>query len=298
MSSALNWDEFRLVRAIADTRSLVGAAERLGLNHSTVFRRLSTLEQQLGVRLFERSRAGYQPTPAGEEMVALASQMGDSVADFERRVAGRDIKPNGDLSVTTVDALALAVMPPILARFREAHPGVNLDLIIASQDLNLSRRDADVALRVTSGPSDTLVGRKICRIKWAVYANPEIERLYGADLVARAPWVAFGENYGPARVRRWLEKHVDRRRQICRVNAALAVVEFVALGVGAAALPCFLGDARDDLVRIGAPPSELESDLWLLTHADLRHSARVRAFMDFAGTELIKLRKLFEGEEE
>jgi DNA-binding transcriptional LysR family regulator len=100
----ISWDEFRLVKAIAETGSLAGAGDVLSLNHSTVFRRLNALEQDLGSRLFERARTGYVPTPAGEEMVALASRMFDEVIEFERRVSGRDVKPSGELRVTTNDS--------------------------------------------------------------------------------------------------------------------------------------------------------------------------------------------------
>ena len=92
MASTLDWDEFRLIKAIADAHSLVGAAEALNLNHSTVFRRLAAIENDVGARLFERSRAGYQPTEAGEEMIALADSMAESILEFERRVAGRDAR--------------------------------------------------------------------------------------------------------------------------------------------------------------------------------------------------------------
>ena len=107
MASALDWDEFRLIKAIADARSLVGAASALGVNHSTIFRRLGVVERILGAPLFERSRAGYQPTAAGEEMAALAAEIEDSVVNFERRVAGRDARPAGDVRVTTVDSIAV-----------------------------------------------------------------------------------------------------------------------------------------------------------------------------------------------
>src|ERR1700688_1681102 len=132
MSAPLSWDEFRLVKAIADARSLVGAADGLGLNHSTIFRRLGAVEEALGTRLFERSRSGYQPTAAGEEMVALATIMADSVVEFERHVAGRDVKPTGELRVTTVDSMAVYLLPPILARFRQLNPGVHLDIILSA----------------------------------------------------------------------------------------------------------------------------------------------------------------------
>src|ERR1700733_15295095 len=124
MNSPLSWDEFRLVKAIADARSLVGAAEGLGLNHSTIFRRLGAVEQALGARLFERSRSGYQPTAAGEEMVALATTMAESVQEFERRVAGRDVKATGELTVTTPEAIGQHFMPTIVAQFQTQNPGV------------------------------------------------------------------------------------------------------------------------------------------------------------------------------
>ena len=118
MKSGLSWDEFRLVKSIADARSLVGAAERLGVNHSTVFRRLAAVETAVGARLFERSRGGYQPTAAGQDMIALAATMAESIVEFERRVAGRDVKPTGELSVTVAGAVGLHFMPAIVAQFQ------------------------------------------------------------------------------------------------------------------------------------------------------------------------------------
>jgi DNA-binding transcriptional LysR family regulator len=169
MPTSMSWDEFRLVKAIADSRSLAGAAEKLTLNHSTVFRRLGALEEAMGVRLFERARAGYAPTPAGEEMIALASKMEQEIVDFERVVVGRSAKPAGELRLTTNDAFLNWLIAPMLASFRKAYPDIRLDVVVGHEHLNLSRRDADVALRATQDPPETLVGRKIARIGWAAY---------------------------------------------------------------------------------------------------------------------------------
>jgi len=296
MNGALNWDEFRLIKAIADSHSLVGAAEMLGLNHSTVFRRLTALESAIGMRLFERSRLRYQPTAAGEAMINVASGVGESIIEFERRVAGRDIKPSGGLRLTTVDSLAIYVLPPILNLFHERYPNVELDLILSSQDLSLSRRDAEVALRATHGPSGTLVGEKICTIRWAIYCAPELALRFGNDVIGSAPWIGPGDNFWPLRGRRWYEQYIERERQVCRVDTVLSMAELAAVGFGAAVLPCYIGEARNGLVRAGALRSELDIDLWLLTDIELRHSARVRAFMDLAGEELARMRGLFEGE--
>ena len=146
MANAVSWDEFRLVKAIADSRSLVGAAEALGLNHSTVFRRLGALEDAMGTRLFERSRLGYAPTAAGEEMIALAGRMAQDIIEFERTVAGRDVKPAGELRITTNDTFLAHFVAPVLASFGVAYPDIRLDVIVANTTLNLSKRDADVAI--------------------------------------------------------------------------------------------------------------------------------------------------------
>ena len=174
MGAELSWDEFRLVKAIADSRSLTGAAELLGLNHSTVFRRLAALEKSIGARLFERSRSGYRTTAAGNEMVALATTMASSIVDFERRVAGRDAKPVGELRVTTAEAIGQHFMPAIMAQFQTHNPGVVIELILSNSALNLSRRDADVAIRLTNDPPEMLVGRRICSVRWGIYCRRDI----------------------------------------------------------------------------------------------------------------------------
>ena len=297
MNSGLSWDEFRLVRSIAEARSLVGAAERLGVNHSTVFRRLAAVEAAVGARLFERSRAGYEPTSAGEEMIALAATMAESVLEFERRVAGRDIKPTGELSVTTPEAIGQHFMPGIVAQFQAQNPGIVVELILSNQSLNLSRRDADIAIRLTNDPPELLVGRRICTGRWAVYCRRDLIAELGAEPIGSLAFIGFSDGFGPASSRRWIEANVPPERLVARANSAHCLLQFALLGFGATLLPCFLGDRSPDLTRVGYLVPELDQGLWMLTHSDLRRSPRVRAFMDFAGAELIKQRRAIEGEE-
>ena len=297
MNSGLSWDEFRLVKSIAEARSLVGAAERLGVNHSTVFRRLAALESAVGARLFERARAGYEPTAAGEEMIALASTMAESVLEFERRVAGRDIKPTGELTVTVPGAVGLHFMPAIVAQFQTQNPGVVVELILTNQTLDLSRRDADVAIRLTNDPPETLVGRRICTARWAVYCRGDLAAELGAEQIESAVFIGFGDGMGPGSARRWIEAHVGSQRIVARVNSTHCMLALALQGFGAALLPCFLGDRSPDLTRVGYLLPEIDLGLWMLIHADLRRSPRVRAFMDFAGAELTRQRRAIEGEE-
>jgi DNA-binding transcriptional LysR family regulator len=297
MNSGLSWDEFRLVKSIAEARSLVGAAEMLGVNHSTVFRRLAAIEAAVGARLFERSRAGYEPTVAGEEMIALASTMAESVLEFERRVAGRDIKPTGELSVTTPEAIGQHFMPAIVAQFQTQNPGIVVELILSNQALNLSRRDADIAIRLTNDPPETLVGRRICTARWSVYGQRDLIARLGADATDTVPFVGYGDNFGSGPGRRWIGANIHPGRLVAKANSAHCMFQLALQGFGATLLPCFLGDSCPDLTRVGHLLPELDLGLWMLTHSDLRRSARVRAFMDFVGAELTKHRRAIEGQE-
>jgi DNA-binding transcriptional LysR family regulator len=296
MAASMSWEDFRLVKAISDARSLVGAAESLNLNHSTVFRRLGALEETIGTRLFERARAGYEPTAAGEEMIKLASRMDQDIVDFERKIAGRDVKPAGDLRVATNDTLLIYMLTPVFAGFRIAYPDIRVDVAIGNQSLNLSKRDADVAVRATLRPPETLVGRRIADFAWARYAARswlEKRRPVEGDDV---PWIGFGEALSHISASRWINQHVGTRRVVYRVDTVLGLAGAIEAEIGVGLLPCFIGDRSPGVVRLGLQTFDdpMES-LWLLTHPDMRNSARVRAFMDFAGAELARQKALIEG---
>ena len=200
-SRMLSWDDFRYVKAIAEARSLAGAAEAIGVNHSTVFRRLGQIEQQLGSRLFERGRAGYALTACGEQMVELAGRMNEDIVTFERKVTGQDLRPSGELRVTTSDVLLLHLLNDVLIGFRRAFPEIMLDIMVSNQRLNLSKRDADVAVRATYHNPDPLAGSKVARIAWAVFGP--VERASAPFDPARDgrhhDWVAFADTISIAR---------------------------------------------------------------------------------------------------
>jgi DNA-binding transcriptional LysR family regulator len=287
----LAWDDFRLVKAIADARGMAGAAAELGINHSTVFRRLGLIEAALGTILFERHRTGYALTPAGAEMVALAGRLDADITAFARRVAGQELTPSGELRVTTSDSLLVHLLTPLLVRFQESCPDVHLDIVIANLALNLSKRDADVAIRASSRPPETLVGRKVASIAWAVYGAQGSPAPAPPD----ARWVGLGDALSALEVAKVLAEQVPPGRIVYKVNTVLGLAEAVEGGAGLAYLPCFIADARPALVRLTAPSCDFADDLWLLTHPDLRRQPRVRVFLDFMAGELGRLRALLEG---
>jgi DNA-binding transcriptional LysR family regulator len=297
--SRLAWDDFRLVKAIADAKGLTGAAETLALNHSTVFRRLGQIEDALKAKLFERHRSGYAATAAGEEMIALAERMEDDVAAFGRKIAGRAVTPSGELRVTTNDTLLVHLLTPIFAAFRRHCPAISLDVVLTNQSLNLSKRDADIAIRATDHPPETLVGRRLATIAWALYgrrdAFPDGPRTPSAALDA-ADWVALGDNLATVKAAQAVRARVPPERIAYKVNTVLGLTEAVEAGMGIGPLPCFIADARPALGRLSERNPDFSTGLWLLTHPDLKHSARVRAFLDFVGDAVTKRRKWIEGD--
>ena len=292
----LSWDDFRYVKAIADHRSLAGAAGVLGVNHSTVFRRLAQIEEQLGSRLFERSRGGYALTPCGEEMVRLAERMDEDIVSFERRVTGHDLRPSGELRVTTNDTLHIHVMPEIFAAFRRAYPEITLDVLVSNQQLNLSKRDADIAIRATEKPPEALVGRRLAGFAWAVHGPAAMAGTSFTIADARRyDWIGFDDMLSGIKPAKWLAQHVGPERVVYKINTVLGLAEAAAAGIGLALMPCLIAANVPGLARLAPPDPELETGLWLLTHADLRQTARVRAFMDFAAAEIAKRRQTIEG---
>lgn len=291
----LPWDDLRLLNAIAQAGTLPAAAARLGMNHSTAFRRLRQVEAALGMPVFERGPGGYTPTAAGAEIVALAARIDEDLSAALRRIAGQAPVPSGEVRIATSDLLLFQLVLPVLAAFQVECPSIRLDLVTGNTPLNLSRRDADVAIRATNAPPDTLVGRKVARIAWATYATRALAGEDGGKrLLAEGPWVGFGDALaglaGAARMRGQAPAQVA-----CRFDTVGGILAGINAGLGAGLLPCFAGDQQPALVRVAPPIAAFDTELWLLTHPDLRKAPRIRAVLDFLSERLTVLRPLIEG---
>ncbi|MQM37098.1 HTH-type transcriptional regulator YofA [wastewater metagenome] len=278
----LPWDDLRLVLAIARTGSLSGAARRLRVSHATVYRRLGDLERRLGVRLFERQRSGYTPTPAGEEAAAAGKRVEDEVLAVERRVVGQDLRPSGTVRVTTTDSLLLGLLSPLFARFRRLEPDIALEVSVSDVLFSLPRREADVALRVTRRPPEHLVGQCIGTLAQAAYVSRDlvIDPSSSPD-PEELDWIGPDESWSQRELIRWMDASGHDGRCRFRADTLVGMYAAVREGIGAGVLPCYLGDAEPRLTRLTAPVPELAMDLWILMHPDLRGVARIRAFATF-----------------
>jgi DNA-binding transcriptional LysR family regulator len=269
-----DWNEPQLVLAVYRASSLTGAAKALDIDHSTAFRRLNALEARLGVRLFERLPGGaYQATAAGERMAAAAERMEDEALAIDRDLAGRDHRLSGRLRVTSSETLAYRKLTGHLARFRQTHPGIVVELVIDNRVLNLSRREADIALRPMRPKEGDLWGRKLADVAWTVYgATRYLEQSGGAasspDDLGRHALIGWEDTAAGIMAADWLNRTVPDDAFVYRTNSL--VNQFVAAkaGIGLALLPCYLGDEDEDLVRaLPGPVPDLAGELWIVTHA-------------------------------
>lgn len=271
--SQLDWDELRLVLAVAETGSLNAAAARFAVNHTTVLRRLAAVERRLGMALFERSPTGQALTPAVERALPALARMAEAALEAERHIVGSLTALDGTLRVTTTDTLAVTLVSGIVAAFAAAHPAVTIELATSNAFANLTRREADVAIRPASDPPETLVGRRVGPVSFAVYSA------VGPPPPGRTRWIGVDDSLAASAVGRWLAEHAPAG-QIARCDSLVAVRELAAAGIGNAVLPRYLGDPDARLVRLEL--LDVTADLWVLAHADLARSARVQAFTAFA----------------
>jgi DNA-binding transcriptional LysR family regulator len=295
MHRSLAWDDLLYVLSVGRAGSLSGAARALRVNHSTVFRRIGAIEEQMGVRLFDRRRDGYVPTAAGEAVVALAEEMDQQVVALERKLSGEDLRPSGTVRVTTTDTL-ISTVTPLCGKFRRAYPEICIELATGNEFLNLSRRDADVALRPSKHPPENLHGRRIASIAFAVYGSRRyLAAAGGTDLSRAHEWIALDDTLSHLAVHAWIRQNVPPEWISFRASSFIAVLEAARAGMGLGILPCYLADPVAELQRASAPMPELATDFWLLVHEDLRRTARVRAFTDFVYAEFARLRPRLEG---
>lgn len=293
---ALHWDDLRIALAIAEQRTLSGAAVQLRISHPTLSRRLRQIERRLGTRLFERTPSSLRPTAAGEELTQLALRLRDDIAALERRIGSRDTGTDGRVRLTAPDAVSEYLLPGILADLAKEHAGLAFDLIVANQVLSLAQHEADIALRVTDSPAESLHGRRIGTVAMAIYAPRGLRAPDGPESFAGMPWVGFDAALACSGPGLWVAKHIAENDIRLRANTLLAAAQAVRSGIGCGVLPCFVGGSIVDLRRIGPPLPGLALPLWLLVHPEAIRLPRIRRACDALAAKLRQAAPLLAGE--
>jgi DNA-binding transcriptional LysR family regulator len=286
----MDWDKLRVFHAAADAGSFTHAGEALGLSQSAVSRQVSALEQELKAPLFHRHARGLILTEQGELLYRTAHEVFMQLEAVRTRLTDSRDKPRGDLRVTTTLALGTTWLTPRLREFIELYPDIHLQMILDDSELDLSMRQADLAIRLRYPVQPDLIMRKLFTVHFHVYASPEYLKRFGtprsvSDL-DRHRIVSFGDP-APAYFRdiNWLETagrpSGDPRPAILRVNTTHGIRRAVDAGIGIAVLPDYLIDASSSLVLL-LPDEEIPSfDTYLVYPEELKDTARIKVFRDF-----------------
>lgn len=288
MPATLSWDDLRFVAALAREQTAASAARALGVTTATVTRRLTALESALGVQLFERSSYGMRPTDAGTIAMNAALRVEVEVLELDAAVRDYAEVPRGRLSLTSIGPI-LNMWRLDLACFIRKFDEIELSILSSPQTADIQRREADVALRICEAPPDPLVGRRFAEVNFAVYGT---EKLAGRSYSDSA-WLGWTSPWEP-RNDRFLRENAPGARVRTRVDSMEVMLATAEASVGLCVLPCFIGDRRPALQRIGSY-FEGGPRLWLLTHEQLRRSPRVRVLMDFLTELLERDASIFEG---
>jgi len=277
----LDWDDLRFFLAVAARGSISGAAQELRASHSTVLRRLASLEKKLGARLFKRLPGGYAITGAGERLRERLAGVSEQIAGAQRQLVGLDTRASGIVRVTSTDTLTHGALMPLIAEFQRKQPEITLQLAVNNTFVSLTKREADVAIRPTSRPSENLVGRKVGYLQTALYASKSYWKAHARRPFAEHRWIVPDETLSHLAQARWAARHVPAERVALSVDTLIGMVSAVREGIGIGMLLSLLADDDDQLVRIREPESQLDTDVWILTHADLKQVPRIRLFTEF-----------------
>ena len=292
----LAWDDVRHFLAFARAGGMQAAAKALGVNQSTVQRRIAELEERVGRRLVERHLGSYRLTALGEELRPAAESVEAAVAAFERHLAACDKGLTGTVRVTCGSSVADRLRrTPLLDAFHARYPGLRVELVISDRSLDLSKGEADIAIRLGEPRDEALVGRKIADASWSVYASRAYVERHGRpdnpeDLKDHLVVACEGSiaDYPGARWQRSVANHATI---VARSDHWQGLILAVKAGAGLAAMPHFQGDSEDELVRV-IDDIGLEMPYYLLMHRDMQQTPRVRAFADFVASEIKSFRAL------
>lgn len=287
----MNWDDARIFLAFAREGSIGAAAKRLGVQHSTVSRRIHAMESKLAVPLVKRSAHGYILTQTGTDLRASALRMEQELLAFETVSAGQSDEASGDLTISAIANMASSLLMPIFARFSETHPKINLRVNVTNSSVRLSERDADIALRQTNAPAETLIGTRLTTVSSAVYGSVGYcEEVKQGEATERWIGVDCCDYH-----RNWTRNACPAADHVFCVDETSVTAAALREGLGVGYLPCFLGDSDPTLTRFRAPEQKHDLGLWCLYHRDLRDTKRVSLFRAHLSKEIERIAPLFEG---
>lgn len=286
----LNWEDYRTILHLVREQSLAGAAKSLGVNYTTIARRVTRAEAALGQKIFDRLPSGYVATDLAEQVAKAAQEMEKSSDNLLRSVVANEDKLSGSLTITAPQLLISNVMGPVLKEFGDAHPNVVLNIKATNELLNLNRREADIALRISNAPDESLVGVRLTKQKSAIFASEELVNELQDNPNSKVDWIWFEHWNGlPEKV---LQERSDPNPKYV-FDDMTAVLGAAKAGLGIVRMPLFLGRSTEGLKQLQISEPQPYIDIWALSHSDMKDAPKVRAFKDILIPFFNKLKNTF-----
>lgn len=295
-----DWNDLKHFLAVARHGSTLAAGRALGVDQSTVLRRIGQLERALGRRLVTRSPSGYRLTPMGDALLPHAEQVEQAIRALDQALAAAGDDAQGVVRVTCPEPIVQRLaQSPLLAKFHALHPGLQVEFVSSDRYADLMNGEADIALRSGDTDDGALIGRKIGDSLWAVYASRDYVQRHGQpsrlEELADHALIGLHESMAGHRVSVWLNRVAPQGRVVARTHSILGLLHAAKAGLGVAPLPLALGEAEADLVRVLEPIDDLKRIWRVLVAPDKRYTPRVAAFFDFVVAEVEALRPIVTG---
>jgi len=269
------WDDLRTVMLVVRHNTLAGAADELDVNYTTVSRRIRRAEKSIGVMLFERLADGYRPTDAAQVVASHAEDMEAAELGLRRHLQGQDTHLSGVLTLTAPQLLISSFLAPVLDEFDRTHPRIELRVLATNDILDLTRLEADLAIRISRTPGDSLKGLRLLRQESASFASPELIERIKADPTAMIDWIVYD---GYPNVPKGVSADFPHHRVRFRFDDMVAMIGAAQAGLGVVRMPMFLGRATDGLDLAPVLPPQPYPDIWVVGHPDVWPSGKLQAF--------------------
>lgn len=284
----MNWNDLRFFLALVREGTVSGAGRVLQVEHTTVARRITALEKQLGSRLFDRLPSGYVMTQVAENLYPHALSMEELIQVADREVFGMDNQLSGSLKLTASYDVFTRLITNKLHRFTDKYPGIDLELLSSTSLADLASRQADIALRLSPKPPEYLIGRQVLPLRHGIYGSTKyLKKKRGADKL-----ILWEHD---RKTPEWVGDHFPTARISVRVNEIMTMMEAVKSNLGIARLPCYVADAEPSLRRLDLSLTPSTWGVWVLSHVDLRSTSRVRVCREFMIEIIQEQRNLIEG---
>ena len=281
----MDWRALHDVVAVAETGSLSAAARRLEVSQPTVGRRIEQLEEQLGALIFNRTAQGLSLTAVGERIIDHAKRMDEEALSIERVVSGANQQLEGSVRISLIEDLGIGWLPKKMKAFHDEYPHLSLEVNIDNRNVDLFRREADIAVRLLRPEQPSLICRKVGKLHFGLYANHTYLEKHGIPERFRDlknhNYVGFDSEIRAASSVKKLEGQFLPERILYRSNSHIAMLAAVREGVGCGAFCCYLADKQEELKRILEHKLDYSREIWLVTHEEIHRSTRIRAVFDF-----------------